>query len=385
FKWAVKLNRVSLNLFGLWPNPEENSKDKFVNNIRALFSFLMMIILLVPAIHSLIKIHSNIILTIANLQYTLSIITSVIRLSIFWWKKRALTSVVSMMVEDWLKPKATYEKNTMIKWALRARMIITCTYIIILMVLITILGMPIFEKLTRSNITDSSRSLALQTFYIYDVTKRPQYELTYISQCISLTIAGILYTGIDNFLGLLVFHVCGQFDIIKNHLKYSRKNFRAVLKSSVVYHMRLLRAINIIEDTYNIILLILFLYFGILFAFCGFLLITVLIGEENDITFTRLLNLVFVIASLFIHMALYCAFGEVLLAKCNEIHYAVYDCEWYSLNPKVAKDLLVFMIKVSKPVYFTAGKVFPVNMVMFSDLIKTSASYISVLLTMRIN
>jgi uncharacterized protein Usg len=156
------------------------------------------------------------------------------------------------MVEDWLKPKATYEKNTMIKWALRARMIITCTYIIILMVLITILGMPIFEKLTRSNITDSSRSLALQTFYIYDVTKRPQYELTYISQCISLTIAGILYTGIDNFLGLLVFHVCGQFDIMKNHLKYSRKNFRAVLKSSVVYHMRLLRYICIYRNIYNI-------------------------------------------------------------------------------------------------------------------------------------
>jgi len=158
------------------------------------------------------------------------------------------------MVEDWLKPKTIHEKNTMMKWALRTRIIITCTYTITLMVLITIFGMPIFEKLTRlaSNITDSSRSLAVQTFYIYDVTKRPQYELTYISQCFSFAIAAILYTGIDSFLGLLVFHICGQFDIMRNHLKYSRRNFRAVLKSSVIYHMRLLRYTCIYRNIHNI-------------------------------------------------------------------------------------------------------------------------------------
>jgi len=187
----------------------------------------------------------------------------------------------------------------MIKWALRARKIITCTYIIIVMSLIIIFGMPIFGKSMRlaSNITDSTRSLAIQTFYIYDVTKRPQYELTFISQCISLATASILYTGIDNFLGLLVFHICGQLDIIRNRFKHGHENFHVKLRRNMICHVRLLkyvciycnkyipihliyvkcyfRAINIIEDTYNMILLILFLYFRILFALCGFLLITV--------------------------------------------------------------------------------------------------------------
>lgn len=35
------------------------------------------------------------------------------------------------------------------------------------------------------------------------------------------------------------------------------------------------RAINIIEDAYNLTLLALFVYFGILFAFYGFLITTV--------------------------------------------------------------------------------------------------------------
>jgi len=150
-------------------------------------------------------------------------------------------------MEDWLRSKNIHERNIMIKWALRSRIIITCTHLIMTTAFIILFIVPIIGKSIGlvSNITDSARSLAIQTFYIYDVTKRPQYELTYISQCISLATAAILYTGIDNFLGLLVFHICGQFDIMKNHLKYSRKNFRAVLKSSVMYHKRLLRYMNL--------------------------------------------------------------------------------------------------------------------------------------------
>jgi len=156
-------------------------------------------------------------------------------------------------MEDWLKSKNIHERNIMIKWALRSRIIITCTYLIMTIAFIIAFGVPIFEvSMGLSNITDSARSLAIQTFYIYDVTKRPQYELTYISQCVSLATAAILYTGIDNFLGLLVFHICGQFDIMRTHLKYSRRNFRAVLKSSVMYHIRLLRYVCIYRNVYNI-------------------------------------------------------------------------------------------------------------------------------------
>jgi len=148
-----------------------------------------------------------------------------------------------MIVKDWLKSKDIYERDVMIQWALRARIIITCTYIIIVIALVFLCCMPIFGKSIAfaSNNTYSDRSLIIQIYYIYDVTKKPQYELTVISQFISLVIAAMIYTGIDNFLGLLVFHLCGQLDIMKNRLKYSHENFRTILKNSVMYHIRLLR------------------------------------------------------------------------------------------------------------------------------------------------
>ncbi|XP_011051880.1 PREDICTED: odorant receptor 43a-like [Acromyrmex echinatior] len=82
-------------------------------------------------------------------------------------------------------------------------------------------------------------------------------------------------------------------------------------------------------------------------------------------------------------MCLYCALGEILMARCNEIYYAAYNNKWYSVDPKIAKDLLFLLIRNTKPVYLTAGKVFPMTMATFCGLMKTSAGYISVLHTTK--
>jgi len=38
------------------------------------------------------------------------------------------------------------------------------------------------------------------------------------------------------------------------------------------------------------------------------------------------------------------------------------------VDPKEAKDLIPFMIKISEPVYLTAGKVFPITMTTFCNV-----------------
>jgi len=43
--------------------------------------------ILIPSIHSFIRIYGNIMLMIDNLQFTLPTISCTIRIMIFWWKK----------------------------------------------------------------------------------------------------------------------------------------------------------------------------------------------------------------------------------------------------------------------------------------------------------
>ncbi|XP_011861186.1 PREDICTED: odorant receptor 43a-like isoform X2 [Vollenhovia emeryi] len=347
FEWAVKLNRFILNLIGLWPETAHNSRQRLMCNFRVLVTFVGITFgLLIPSVHSLKRIFGDIILMIDNLQFTLPTISCSIRIAIFWWKKEAIVPIMNMIVEDWVKLKTAQERSVMVRKARIARIIITFAYCAMGIGCFFLIILPSFRisMRTTTNITDPGRPMPLQTYYIYDVTKSPLYELTFISQSIYIVVAMMSYSGIDNFLGLLVFHICGQLEILKNHLSNLDKyvNSHEKLKHCIIRHMRLLRAIDIIEDTYNVILLFLFIYFAALFAFYGFRIIT-----------------------------------------CNNIYYAVYSNQWYSMNPKATQNLLLLMIRGSKPVYLTAGKVFPLTMATFCSLVKTSVGYISVLHTTR--
>jgi len=88
FEWATKLNRLTLNIVGIWPNIHENVSDKFLSNLRVIFCLLLFIFIgMIPAIHSLTRIWGDMFAMIDNLQVTLPLITTIIKLVVIWWKK----------------------------------------------------------------------------------------------------------------------------------------------------------------------------------------------------------------------------------------------------------------------------------------------------------
>ncbi|KAL0100543.1 hypothetical protein PUN28_019692 [Cardiocondyla obscurior] len=277
-----------------------------------------------------------------------------------------------MIAEDWEKSENAEEKNIMIRRVQTARPIIIFAYIITAVGCLFIIVFPRLGMSIRviSNITDPGRLLPLQPHYIFDVTtQRLLYELTYISQVIYIGLGVVSYIGIDHFLALLIFHISGQLDIIKNRLIHLNKyiNSRNMLRKCIKQHIRLLRIIAIIEDTYNITLLSLFAYFAIYFALLGFRIIT-LFNEGNDLSLTRFIFFVAAITNLFGTLCLYCIMGEFLVAQCNGIYYAAYSNEWYSADPKLVQDLLILLIRGTKPIYLTAGKMFPLTVTTFFNV-----------------
>ncbi|XP_011861197.1 PREDICTED: putative odorant receptor 69a, isoform B [Vollenhovia emeryi] len=278
---------------------------------------------------------------------------------------------MKMIAEDWAKLTNVQDRKIMIRHAQNARIIIICAYCIMGLAFFLSFVLPIFGISMRltPNITDPGRPLPLQSYYIYDITKRPQYELTFLSQAISMIPAIMAYSGIDNFLGLLVFHICGQLDILKNRLTGLDKYVKTqdTLKSCVIRHTRLIKAIEIIEDTYNIILLVLLGYLAILFAFLGFRIISIF-NEANELPLTTLVFFVSMNFNIFGQMGLYCALGEFLVAKCDEMYYAAYSNKWYSMDPKLVPDLLLVLTNGAKPIYLTAGKMFPITMTTFCNV-----------------
>ncbi|XP_029168675.1 uncharacterized protein LOC114938773 [Nylanderia fulva] len=246
FDWAVELNRYTLTPVGLWPVSKQTTWEKYMCNIRTLLVFTTLIVILIPAVHFLIRAHGNVTLMIENLQYTLPIFTATLRIAIFWWKKEALSSLMDMIADDWIKEKTSWERMKMITRAQTARTIAKFMYSMMGTSFIIAILMPIcgISMSSVTNDTNSEKQLPFQTlYYIYDTSKSPQYELTFISQTISMFFTVLPNTGIDNFLNLLVFHVCGQLDILKNRITHLDQftNYAHVLKSCVADHTRIIR------------------------------------------------------------------------------------------------------------------------------------------------
>lgn len=154
--------------------------------------------------------------------------------------------VVNMIAEDWVESKDAREKDMMITWARRARVVIIIGYSVMSMVLAFVVLLPALgTSITydASMSVDTSRLLPLQAYHIYNLTVGPLYKLTYISHVVFLFFCIVTYTGIDNFLGLLVFHICGQLEILRARLVRLNKlmKFRNGLRSCVLRHERLLR------------------------------------------------------------------------------------------------------------------------------------------------
>jgi len=58
----------------------------------------------------------------------------------------------------------------------------------------------------------------------------------------------------------------------------------------------------------------------------------------------------------------------IFFIKCESMYHATYEHEWYKLEPEKAKTLILLMIRTSKPLYITAGKIFPMTMSTFCNV-----------------
>lgn len=154
-----------------------------------------------------------------------------------------------MIARDWLSPRDTRERRTMITWARRSRLVIVCAYFMMVTAYVCVVLLPRFGISLAYVIyaNESERILPMQTYRIYDLSARPRYELAYIGQAAAFFSTAVMYTGVDSFLGLLVFHICGQLDILR--LRFARLDrlakFRDGLRSCVMNHTRLLRYMEI--------------------------------------------------------------------------------------------------------------------------------------------
>ncbi|XP_072752156.1 odorant receptor 10-like isoform X3 [Anoplolepis gracilipes] len=341
--WAIELNRWSLELIGLWPKADGITKKSFGSIIRTGFIFIMITFVLdIPLVHALVRVWGDMTLMIDNLRVTLPMLMVLLKFSIMQWKQSVLLSVLNMIREDWITLKLDSERDVMVKRVRIARLIITY--------------------------------------------KSPHFELTYFSQVTAMLLGIIIYMSADTFLIFVIFHICGQIENFRCRLVnfVPDKEFNKILSYHVVTHLRLVRYVNNIEDIFTLMMLGSIIYFGIILCLAVFVLLVMITNEKiNATNFTRIYYMIVAIFVLFMQMFFYCYAGELITEENKAVYHALYDLEWYKWNSKQARNLIILMIRVQEPLHITAGRIVPLTMTTFCNLLKTSAGYVSFLMAIQ--
>ena len=155
-----------------------------------------------------------------------------------------------MIAEDWMNLRTASDRDVMLKRARASRLVVICGYVLMVFAFSVLIVLPTFGLHFRylTNLTDRDRLLPLQTYYFYDTDKSPQFELTLTIQAMTMFLGAITYTSVDAFLGLAIFHVCGQLENFRHRLfnLISCNDFDSALRNVVETHLRLIRFLRVL-------------------------------------------------------------------------------------------------------------------------------------------
>jgi hypothetical protein len=89
-----------------------------------------------------------------------------------------------------------------------------------------------------------------------------------------------------------------------------------------------------------------------------------------------------VLLLMLIQLSFYTFAGDYLEMRSTALSYAIYDCDWHQLPAATVRNFHIILIRASIPHQLTAGRFVPMNMLTFKDILKSTASYLSVLRVM---
>ncbi|XP_077261529.1 odorant receptor 10-like isoform X2 [Temnothorax americanus] len=183
-------------------------------------------------------------------------------------------------------------------------------------------------------------------------------------------------------LPIKVFHVSGQIDILCQEFKtisgktFSYKTCTSTLGTLIERQNRVYVFSENIEKLFSFIALMQVIWNTLVICSLGFIIIISFYIETSVITIVKTILTYFaVIMEVFI----LCLAGEYLNLKGKSIADAAYESLWYDLPSNQGKTVTFVVMRSQKQLMITAGRITNLSLETFTNIIKASASYVSVL------
>ncbi|XP_011341475.1 uncharacterized protein LOC105281735 isoform X2 [Ooceraea biroi] len=333
--------------------------------------------------------------TNANLEsmvYLTSTLSGIIKCICIFLGQKKLGPNINAAIDDWLSLKDDeIARKIMRKCAHRTRILTivllysayTCLSIYILSVVVINVKQIFFMD---SNLVDADTNVTGWKFLIpsgllSSSITGSQYVMILIVQSIQTFLICATQCLVDSFFFNVATHLAGQLEILKHKFKIfankrdTETNYRKKFVDLINRHNELMEFNQNLEDTFHFLILCQLVMVTIMIALLG-LRINLCLNENNQFEATKSS---LIMNYLLMQSLVYTYSGDFLQRESEDIFCALYATSWFTLPVALMKDLHFAMMRSSIPFRLTGGKFFYVNRETIMCIIKTAASYVSVL------
>ncbi|KAG7203376.1 hypothetical protein KM043_013449 [Ampulex compressa] len=211
-----------------------------------------------------------------------------------------------------------------------------------------------------------------------NITNVKTYIFLYICQ-MPCAYTGLVHTSTVCIIVTLVLHICGKLSV----LSYRIRNLGAIeinqwnnaMADMVQMHLKLVWMVKSIDDVFHLVLLVELVMTS---ARLGLYMYMFMVNIDTA-QFSWICTFLVYLTMMLIFLYAYCFIGEQLIQECRNLHDAYYYSNWEEMPKSYRKCLLICMIYAQKALHLTAGKFYIFSMEGFTELIKTSMAYVSML------
>ncbi|XP_017883631.2 uncharacterized protein LOC108627090 isoform X2 [Ceratina calcarata] len=288
------------------------------------------------------------------------------------------------MYRDWAMDRSDDEIAIMTKYAKRGYQLAMFYIVNVLICSILFLQLPwttrLLARLQHFNTTPMI--FVIPGYYFVD-----EHEIYYFIQLhgsLGIIFVTIVYLGCDSSFTIVVQHACGllavtgyrfkhaiePYSYAKNSEQRTKQNER--IRFSILAHQRAIEYVQEIEATHATYL---FLCIGMVVCCFSITLVKV---ATMDVCMDFYKYVSFLLAQL-MHLFYLTIQGQFVENVCDNLYNKIYEALWYDTNVKTQLLHVLALQRMMKPPRLTAGGLMNMNMASFSEVIKTSVSYYTVI------
>ncbi|XP_032689622.1 odorant receptor 13a-like [Odontomachus brunneus] len=377
-EYVVKVAKFLLTPVGIWPlYGDDSTSSKIKTVLQTSLIFSLMCFLLVP--HIIYTFFDAEDLT-RYMKVIAAQVFSLLGIIKFWTmiiNKNKIKHCLQQVEMQYRDVKCEEDRMVMIRNAKIGRQF-TVMYLGLLYggALPYHIIMPLVaEKIVKEDNTTHLPLPYLSDYIFFVVESSPFYEILFVTQILFSTIILSTNCGVYSLIATCVMHACCLFEIARRQLETvvlnGTNNLHEGFGRVIKQHLQALRFAEMIENSLNVVFLsemvgctiiICFLEYGVFKEW-----------EDNQIFGTIIYFILMV--SILVNVFTLSTIGERLKEESEKIGETSYFIDWYTLPAKNMSNLIMVMVRSSRPSALTAGKMFDVSLQSFCDVCKTSAAY----------